>query len=147
VRGSLHDGNTPTAQNWKRELALFSSTGTQELRRQVEITRKSLQSFAQKSQNLETWIVIAPPAFVVDTTRLQPTFKLVGLDPGKAKLNAPQEAIHTLSKELGLQVCDLTEALRNGQEKEDMYFTYDGHWTPSGHAVVAETLQTCMAAP
>ena len=35
-------------------------------------------------------VAIAPPAFVIDTARMAPTFSLVGLDPQQAALEAPQ---------------------------------------------------------
>ena len=74
-------------------------------------------------------MAVAPPAFVVDTKRAKPAMSLVNLPTSNLQLNAPQKTILQLLQQQNIPACDLTQALRLGQEKTDMYFTYDGHWT------------------
>ena len=41
----------------------------------------------------------------------------------------------------GVPFCSITADLRQrASEGEQVYYTYDQHWTPDGHEIVAETV-------
>ena len=54
-------------------------------------------------------VAVAPPAFVIDTERINPTFTLVGLPLTEQAIDAPQQEILSILKELGIRSCDLTK--------------------------------------
>ena len=92
-------------------------------------------------------VAVAPPAFVVDTRRIEATFGVVGLSPADAALDAPGEAVKAALARQGIAHCDLAPALQQAQAAgETVYLTYDGHWTAAGHRVVAETVAACLRA-
>jgi hypothetical protein len=138
---------TQQQSNWKDELSIFSSSGQGRLQRLTEATKKALRNLQHtaKRNNIKLLVAVAPPAFVVDTKRAIPAMSLVNLPTSKLQLNAPQKTILQLLQQQQMQACDLTQALRLGQEKEDMYFTYDGHWTKAGHKVVAKRIASCLS--
>ncbi len=138
---------TQQQSNWKDELSIFSSQGKSRLQRLTESTKKALRDLSRTIQrnNLKVLVVVAPPAFVVDTKRAKPAMSLVNLPTSNLQLNAPQKTILQLLQQQNIPACDLTQALRLGQEKTDMYFTYDGHWTKAGHRVVAERISSCLS--
>ena len=59
-------------------------------------------------------------------------------------IDAPQQEILSILKELGIRSCDLTNSLREAEQTAATYFTYDGHWTIHGHKTVAAQLQKCI---
>jgi hypothetical protein len=144
---NLKAGRDPDRDRWRQELSIFSSEGNPQLNHLSTKTTQALQALkkATDANGDALLIALAPPAFVVDDSRLQPTFEIVGLEPATASIYAPGQRALNLMSELGITTCDLTEALRQAQEEgEDLYFAYDGHWTPAGHRVVSETVQACM---
>ena len=132
------------AQNWKQELSLFNTIGKQQLQRLSQKTEQALRELKRTTQRdgVALTVAIAPPAFVVDQSRVRDTFLLVGLDPNQAQLQAPQQAVLSVLKRLGIRSCDLTPALQ--AQPEDTYFVTDGHWTPKGHRIVAQALHQCI---
>jgi hypothetical protein len=90
-------------------------------------------------------VAIAPPAFQIETERLEATFSLVGMDPSRANPDAVSNAVRDALQQNGIASCDLVDPLRRAHEAgREMYLQYDGHWSPKGHAVVAGALVRCL---
>lgn len=144
----LQSGDDPARQRWQEELAIFSDEGGPVLQRLMPATRRALGEArdAARSRGDTLMVALAPPAFVVHPDRLASTFEVVGLDPARATPDAPRDAVAGELRRLGIRTCDLTPPLRAAAEAgETLYFTYDGHWTAAGHAVVAEALLACLS--
>lgn len=133
---------------WRDSLALFTSGGATDLAGAVEGLRAPLLALqrAAAARGDQAVVAVAPPSFVIHTDRLPAAFSLVGLDPAQATPQAPAGAVLGLLDELGLAACDLTPALAAAAEARTLYFQWDGHWTPDGHAVVADALADCLEA-
>ena len=72
------------------------------------------------------------------------------LDDGTSELAqlVKQRSQGKVAMEQQIPTCDLTPALVAAQKQgQDPYFLFDGHWSPSGHAVVARRLAECLQAP
>ena len=143
---AIEQGKDHSRQNWQDELKIFSKRGSgrlQQLRQQSKQALTELKKVtAQK--NISLTVAVAPPAFVIDTERINPTFTLVGLPLTEQAIDAPQQEILSILKELGIRSCDLTNTLREAEKTGNTYFTYDGHWTPHGHKTVAAQLEKCV---
>lgn len=56
-------------------------------------------------------------------------------------LDVQENAVKELCEELGIEFVSLTEILRQAISRgQQAYYTYDQHWTPDGHKLVARTL-------
>lgn len=143
-RASLLAGDDPDKERWRQELVLFTQDGRNELKRLLPQTREALKRLQQATRQRgdDLIVAVAPPAFVVEPDRAEATFAVVGLDPARAALDAPRQAVMGLLQQQGIPACDLTEPLRAA---EAGYFVYDGHWTVEGHTIVAETLSRCIS--
>ena len=144
---ALRSGADPARERWREEVAIFSEEGSQTLARLLPATRRALSEARQATRQRGDRLVVAlaPPAFVVHPERLASTFEVVGLDPDRARPDAPRDAIVRELEALGIETCDLTPALRAASRSGDaLYFTYDGHWTAAGHAVAARTMAACL---
>ncbi len=145
----LTRGEDPMQVGWRDELSIFSRQGTDRLARLVGSTEQALQQLATtvRKRGDRLVVAIAPPAFVVDTARVEATFGVVGLDPEEADLAAPGRVLAGILARLGVEACDLAPALEAGAtDAEPLYFTFDGHWTPAGHAIVAAAVADCLEA-
>lgn len=143
---AMASGQDPMLPLWRKELLIFHQDGRAALEGSLEHTRAALSGLrdAARAHGDALLVAVAPPAFVVEPERVGPTFSMVGLDPAGAALDAPAQELGRALDALGIQRCDLTEALRR-ERARGLYFTYDGHWTPEGHELVAEALAACMA--
>lgn len=146
-RREMAAGGGSNAQKWRSELAVFTRGGQAELHALLTRgTSRALQNLrdAVWQRNDRLVVALAPPAFVVDEGRRAATFGLVGFDPATADVDAPARAMAAELQRQGVQACDLTGPLRAANTGEPLYFTYDGHWTSAGHAVVADALAACL---
>lgn len=134
----------PERLRWQRELSLFA--GGADLEEAMVDTRQALESLraevARRGDQL--LVAVAPPAFQIDPERLRTTMDFVGLPAVQQAADAPGDLVLQELDRQGIRSCDLTPPLRQAHARgEALYFTYDGHWTPQGHAVVAEALARC----
>lgn len=142
----LEDPANPERNRWRRELQLFTREG-ERVRNQVRgNTERALRTLQQAvaARGDQLHVAVAPPAFVIDPDRVAPTFSLVGLDPAAAALDEPAALLDGVLRVLGIPGCDLSGPLRAAPDPGSLYFTYDGHWTRRGHAVVGTALASCL---
>ncbi len=142
---ALSAGRDPQREWWKDELMIFTTAGTKRLDQLTRGSEAPLRQLQQETRRRgdRLLVAIAPPAFQIEDHRLTATMEMVGLDPATADVDAPARAVTGLLQRLGIARCDLVAPLRAAADR-GLYFTYDGHWTPEGHAVVAEALAACM---
>jgi lysophospholipase L1-like esterase len=111
-----------------------------ELARGLDYTRELLGRIRDEGRGhgahvLAVWIPIRDQ---VSDRRWESLQEKLGLRPESR--SRPQEELATMAKALGLDAVDLLPAFRASPEREALYFEIDGHWTPAGHALAAETL-------
>lgn len=140
----IQSGQDHSKENWKDELQIFTTSGQGRLKQLRQRTREALKALKKEAGERPLMVAIAPPAFVIDIDRMKATFSLVGLDPESAKLESPQQAILEELIQQNIPHCDLSTALKVGQQQDNMYFEFDGHWTPAGHQIVAKQIGQCM---
>lgn len=146
----MREGQDPNARRFRDELALFTREGAGRVRHDIDRTEAALRSVGDTATRLGARLVVAvvPPAFTMDEATARETFRTVGLDDGTPDLDAAQAAALGAVARAGLRGCDLMPGLRAAAAAgRRPYLPYDGHLSPAGHAVVAETLQACLAAP
>jgi hypothetical protein len=141
---ALKDPNNPERQRWTNELRLFMADDQGARQALLPSSEQALRELrdAVRARGDKLLVAVAPPAFQVQPERVEATFALVGLDPEAAKVDAPSDAIHSVLRRLTVDSCDLVQPLR--EQAEGAYFEYDGHWTPHGHAIVADTINGCF---
>ena len=145
---AMAEGRSPEVQRWRREMSIFHKSGERELRAGIDATRMPMEELRDRveRQGGKFMVAVASPAFAVEDHRTQATFKLVNLDLEQADLSAPEKATLRLLEELEIPSCSLDTPLRAAYaEGERLYLPYDGHWSAAGHAVVAQTLDACLA--
>ncbi len=145
-RRAFAAGQGADAERWRNELSVFTTAGASQLPGLLSRgSGRALQALrdevARRGDRLV--VALAPPAFVVMPERQAATFSLVGLDPRTADVDAPARVVGEELRRLDVASCDLTGPLR-AATTGPLYFTYDGHWTPAGHAVVAEAIAGCL---
>ena len=141
---------SPERARWASELRPFTREGQAELKALVTQSAPALAALrASTRQRGDRLIVaVAPPAFQVESARLEATMRLVGLNPSQAAPDQVTDAVEAALAAAGIQSCDLLAPLRSAQSAgERVYLAYDGHWSPAGHAVVAQALKGCLAEP
>jgi len=70
------------------------------------------------------------------------------LDTLLRRLDVQESAVRGFCRAESIEFLSLTEPLRKGiAQGTQTYFTYDQHWTPLGHEIVAETISQYIAKP
>ena len=68
------------------------------------------------------------------------------MDTVMARLDVQESAIKKFCRHESIEFISLTEPLREGiAQGQQLYFTYDDHWTPIGHEVVANTVNSYIS--
>jgi lysophospholipase L1-like esterase len=124
-------------QRFREELSLFTAAADLDAASRCSVEALSKLSHILSERDLPGIVGIAPPAFAVHPERLPATFALVGLDPAAATLGAPAATI-AAKLPTTLTSVSLSDPLEAAASDAAMFFTFDGHWTAAGHAVVAE---------
>lgn len=146
-RDVVSRGDDPIRDRWRQELGLFHAEGRAAMSRELRETYEALGELKERVQQRgdRLLVAIAPPAFAVEQERAEETFSMVGLDPTQAVLDGPARAVARVVGDLGLPSCDLQpDLVAAAAAGQTPYFRYDGHWTPAGHEVVAQTLSDCI---
>ena len=89
-------------------------------------------------------VAIAPPAFVVDQSRMPPTFEVVGLNPDTAQLTDPGEKAKSLLQSAESPTAIDTCIAKRSSRGSAHVFSVRWSLTPAGHAVVTDTILACM---
>ena len=147
-RERLSGANDSERQRWQNELRMFTAAGSDWMDKHAWASRKALKDLrdAVAARGDTLLVAVAPPAFEVVPERAEATFTLVGLGDEKLALDGPADTVKAMLGELGIATCDLVAPLRAAvAEGRPVYLRYDGHWTPEGHAVVAEALNACLS--
>jgi hypothetical protein len=75
--------------------------------------------------------------------KLPPSDQL--MDTVMARLDVQESAVKEFCRQESIGFISLTEPLREGiAQGRQLYFTYDDHWTPIGHEVVANTISSSI---
>jgi hypothetical protein len=146
-RRAMSNPNYGERHRWVSELRLFTRDGGGVLGAQLPSTENALRDFARATAERgdKLMVVLAPPAFQIETKRMNATFELVGLDPATATPDAVGHAVWSVLERNNIARCDLVGPLRRAhQAGREMYLQYDGHWAPKGHAVVADAVGKCI---
>ncbi|MND04445.1 hypothetical protein D3C83_247140 [compost metagenome] len=53
----------------------------------------------------------------------------------------PSRVLGEIAGKMGVPFVDLLPVLANAPSAEPLYFPIDTHWTPAGHAVVAQAIE------
>ncbi|MEC7984204.1 MAG: SGNH/GDSL hydrolase family protein [Myxococcota bacterium] len=142
-RAKLFSQQSPEQARWYSELMLFTE---REMSVDMMQTTEKVLRDTQWYVDNNLMVAIAAPYFVVEQDRSDAAFSLVGLDPQLVKPDMPTKALIEVLERLGIAYCDLTPDLRSAyQQGEIPYLAYDGHWSRSGHRIVAQTLSKCFA--
>ena len=137
-------------RRWRDQLRIFTADGARRLDQLLPTTAAALDGLVAEAARRDHRLIVAlaPPAIAVHAERRGPTLSAVGLDPGDATPDAPAHALTQLLAARGVQACDLTGPLRSAAaEGAGVYFAWDGHWTPEGHAITARALADCIGVP
>jgi len=150
LKRQLTDPNHPQRQALSEELWPFIQQGQGRLGTSIEqATRPALHALRQlaEDQGDHLMVALAPSAFTIDPVRQARTMELMGLPVTDAMADEPGRLVRRELTRLDIETCDLAPDLRRAiADGVKPFFTWEGHWTPAGHAIVADTLARCMEA-
>lgn len=131
-------------ERYRDELSMYVEPV--QLRRWIGCTGRALAELSRVAEaaGLPVVLGVAPTSFTIDTSRVPATFALVGLPVESVDLDAPRAALLQVMPR-SFHVVDLAPALLAAQAAGPTYFTFDGHWTPAGHAAAAEAYAPVVA--
>ena len=98
------------------------------------------------ARGIKTAIVVAPAAFQVYAEDWSALLDSNHLRADQWSPTRPDEVLAEHAVQIGAPMLDLLPPLRSAaQTGPRLYFPYNKHWTPAGHAQAAETIATFLA--
>lgn len=132
-------------RRFREELLPFSEEGAPSLRALLGASEESLRQMKTETEQRgdRLLVVVAPPLYALSAKETSKTLATVGLRG--ARPDAPRQALLELLGRLEIRTCDLTDPLAESERQGDRpYLRFDGHWSSSGHAVVASRIRSCL---
>jgi hypothetical protein len=101
-----------------------------------------------RARHVHLLVVHVPSRLEIDDRTWRLTRRVYGWSEAGWDRGRVAQRLKEIGAPAGIPVLDLTDALRRANDVggERPYFTYDGHWTPTGHRVAALEVQGFLAA-
>ena len=123
------------------ELRVYQRSRVPEIEAAWEKTAAILTALARETHTRGTRLVVVgvPSRLEVDEKSWELTRALYQVDDSVWDRGQVIRRLAEIGRAASFPVLDLTEPLRKGYRGfgPEPYYTYDGHWTPRGHAIVA----------
>jgi lysophospholipase L1-like esterase len=100
-----------------------------------------------RARSARLLIAYVPSRLEIDERTWRLTRRLYGWDEAGWDRGRVAQRLKEAAAPADIPVLDLTEALRRANDAGGRrpYFTYDGHWSPTGHRVAAEEVQRFLS--
>lgn len=149
-RRLVEEGRDPNTRRFQQELWPFTVEGRADREHLLRVMEGALTQLRddlhQRGDSL--LVAVAPASFQLDPVRARQTLEAIGLGDRQLELDAPRQGVLALLDRLDIAHCDLQPALAASIAGGDSpYLRFDGHWSATGHRVVAAALDACMGAP
>jgi hypothetical protein len=112
-----------------------------EVRRAIDSMAANLAKIKEAAVASNAQVITVPvPAACYACAKGLESRRRVGyrLDDSVLRSDAPDDAIRQACKQAGVRFLSVTERFRAEAKQRDLYFEYDGHFNPEGHAVFAK---------
>ena len=87
------------------------------------------------------WLTVYPYAHQVSTREWHGGRVFWSFEQNRVYTTAPQKQVEEFGRSTGIPVINMTDDFLERSKKEfPLYFAYDGHFLPSGHAVAAAVI-------
>ena len=131
--------------------ALTFHTGNLKLRRAVDLMAEHFRDIriAGKTVNAKTVVISVPFSPYVSRESLN-AFQELGFQLDEAMLtsDAPDAVVREACRNAGVEFHAVTSRFRKASKEQTLFFKYDGHFNPRGHALygemVSEVLQPAL---
>ncbi len=122
--------------------SLYEKEPDAEMERSWRITERLLGLMRDRvrSENVQLVVVGAPDWLALDPAAWQERMGGSRAASGRYAPDQPSQMLSEIAGKMGVPYIDLMPALANASSAEPLYFPVDSHWTPAGHAVVAEAI-------
>ena len=124
-------------------IEVFKQPVTPRMAKGWQITEALLQEMRDltAARGIRFGVVVTPAAEQVDGAVWAKACKDFGLSSGQYDLDLPDRRLSAWGRSAGVPVLDLLAAFRAEQSKgKKLYYSFDGHLTPDGSAVMAKEM-------
>jgi lysophospholipase L1-like esterase len=123
--------------------SLYETKPDPEMSRAWRITERLLGMMRDRasSEGVPFVIVGASDWLALDETAWQERLGESRAASGRYAPDVPNRMLGEIAGRLGVPYLDLLPTLASTSSREPLYFPIDTHWTPAGHAVVAEAIE------
>jgi hypothetical protein len=145
ARADLDRPDNPETNKFRGELLTFTKPGAARLSQLVSGSQRAVEALRDQTRTHgdHLMVAVAPPSFAVSPKRAADTLGTFGLT--EPDVDAPRREILAMLARSGVAACDLAPGLVAAESAgKHPYLRFDGHWTPAGHAVVADAIVACM---
>ena len=122
--------------------SLYEKEPDPEMERSWRITERLLGLLRDRvrSENVQLVVVGAPDWLALDPAAWQERMGGARAASGRYAQDKPSRMLSEIAGRMGVPYVDLLPTLANSASSDRLYFPIDTHWTPAGHAVVAEAI-------
>jgi hypothetical protein len=123
--------------------SLYETKPDPEMSRAWRITERLLGMMRDRASSEGVPLVVAgaPDWLALDETAWQERLGESRAASGRFAPDVPNRMLGEIAGRLGVPYLDLSPTLASASTTEPLYFPIDTHWTPAGHAVVAQAIE------
>jgi len=149
LRDALGLGPTATQRQIGTEMGAYARTLPEGARAGLEATDAAYSRLtaAARAAGARLVAVVIPEHIAVDPAFWKARFDFLRLDPAGYEPEGPRRIFRALLEKHSIPYLDLTDAVSAVEAGgTHLYFPYDTHFTPEGHALVARQLEPFLRA-
>jgi len=148
LKGDLNPALVPLAFRYSNAMANTLQLDEPAVRQSIQQIGFYLRKIKTSAEEYGGKLIAVslPNGFFVSRKQME-TYARIGfvVNPANITTSAMDEALNSAAEQAGIYLLKVTEQFREASERQTLFFEFDGHYTPEGQRLFAESITASVA--